>query len=176
MIIPLTPSRSDLAALHRFFLDPKTPWVSLDSLLSTSGKERWAVVLALRHPVLPWRQLHIDSPQPARGHWASIEGVWGAIFQARVVHREHAPVSARLYMAPPVDTELLLQPYTPQHASAVVSAWLDHAAERFQAWEPPQQQRAHQHAALSARLSGVAWSLLAGRAKACDLLLPEDLA
>lgn len=176
MITPLTPSRSDLAALHRFFLDPQTPWVALDSLLSASGQERWAVVLALRHPVLPWRQLHLTSPNPARGHWVSIDGVLGAIFQARVVHREHAPVSARLYQTIPVDTDLSLKAYAPEHAAAVVSTWLDHTAERFQAWEPAQQQRAHQHAALSARLSGVAWSLLAGRAKAADLLSPDDLA
>lgn len=176
MLSPLALSRPDLVAFQRFLQDPTTQYRDAEALLSTAGQDKWATALQLAHPVVPLRQMH-TAGDTHRGFWVNVAGCLGAVLQKRVVHHEQAPLTLRLFLTvPQTTTPDLPGAYMPAQQPEVIAAWLNHAAQAFQSWDPAQQTRAHSQAALSNRLSGVSWSLLSGRAPAESLLLASDLA
>jgi len=171
---PLFLSRRDLIALQRHYRDVSSPSIALPSLLTPEGLERWATVLRLRHPVLPW--CHFHTAEGHRGYWVNVHGVLGAIVQPRVVHEEQAPVSLQVFqgMLPRLDSQEL-QSLSNLEPRPLVETWLDHVGIAYRSWSGKQQQRADAQAEWAPRLSGVSWALLTGKGPAQTLVQEWDL-
>ncbi len=176
MIRPLMLSRNQTTSMQRFGAELFSRHTSVRAQLTEAGEAKWAVVLNLKHPVLPWHQFRVPGDVEQRAYWADCQGVAGLVVQPRVTHREQAPIDLVLFQAlPPEGVSDGLEPFSPEKQRLVVSAWLDHLAQSFQRWEPQMQAKANGQAALGARLSGAAWALLSGRGTVDGLLSSEDL-